>query len=93
MLRRLLFAAVHIPKSAPRYSELVTEFAYDGWEEKPSPDRARVLLGNIEFLSKKAFDTDSMLLADLVSQKGVQGHPLGIILISENSVCKSCGGK
>ena len=93
VLRRLLFAAVHIPKSAPRYSELVTEIAYDGCEEKPSPDRTRVLLENIEFLSNKAFDTDSMLLADLVSQKGIQGYPLGIILISENSVCKSCGGK
>lgn len=93
VLRRLLFAAVHIPKSAPRYSELVTAFAYEACEEKPSPDQTRVLLENLEFLSEKAFDTDSMLLTQLVGQNGVQGHPLGIVLISDNSVCKSCGGK
>ena len=53
VLRRLLFAAVHIPKATPRYSELVTDFAYGACEEKPSPDKIRVLLENLEFLNKK----------------------------------------
>ena len=63
VLRRLLFVAVHIPKSTLKYSELVTDFAYGACEEKPGPESVRVLLENIEFLSKKAFDTDSQLLA------------------------------
>ena len=93
VLRRLLFAAVHIPKCTPRYSELVTEFAYSTCEERPSPEKIRVLLENLEFLSKRAFDTDSELLTELVGRKGGQEHPLGIVLISDNSHCKSCGGK
>lgn len=92
VLRRLLFAAVHIPKSTPRYSELVTDFAYGACEEKPVPESVRVLLENIEFLSKKAFDTDSQLLEEIIDQKGVQGHPIGIVLIPENKICMSCGG-
>ena len=52
-----------------------------------------MLLENLEFFSKKAFDTDNQLLAELVERKDAQGHPLGIVLISENSLCKSCGGK
>ena len=93
VLRRLLFAAVHIPKCTPRYSELVTEFAYSTCEEKPSPEKTRVLLENLEFLSKRAFDTDSELLAELVGRKGGQKHPIGVDLISDNSHCKSCRGK
>ena len=59
VLRRLLFAAVHIPKSTPRYSEVVTDLVYGACEEKPGPESVRVLLESIEFLSTKAFDTDS----------------------------------
>ncbi len=93
VLRRLLFAAVQIPKSSPKYAEIVREFAFGAYEQKPSPEKIRVLLENLEFLSGKAFDTDKQLLADLVMQKGCQGHPLGVVLVPTNSICKACGGR
>lgn len=41
---------------------------------------------------RKAFETDKILLKDLLSLQHVRGHPLGITLIPDNDVCKSCGG-
>jgi len=92
VLRRLLFAAVQILKSTPRYSDIVNDFAFGTSEQKPSPEKTRLLLENLEYLSEKAFHTDKQLLADLVVQEGIQGHPLGIVLIPMNCICKLCGG-
>ena len=74
VLRRLLFAGVHISKSTPGYSTIVNNFAFQA-SEKPNPDDTRVLLENLEFLIEKAFDTDKELLAELYMQKGFQGTP------------------
>jgi len=45
VLRRLLFAAVQILKSTPRYSDIVNDFAFGTSEQKPSPEKARIAAG------------------------------------------------
>ena len=94
VLRKLLFASVYIPKATPQYLEEVVAFAFNGRIEKPNCDQIRVLLENIQELDEKAFSTNRELTSDLRSHPSVQsGVPLGVILISENDTCKSCGGK
>ena len=93
VLRRLLFAAVQIPKSAPHYSRIVTDFAFGNSKEKPSSEKTGVLLENLEFLNEKAFGTDKELFSDFFDYKDDRGQRVGIVLISSNSTCKFCGGK
>lgn len=93
VLRRLLFAAVQIPKSTPHYSEIVNDFAFGNSKHKPSPEKTKVLLENLEFLNEKAFGTDKELFSEFFDHKDNQGQRLGIVLISNNTICKSCGGK
>ena len=38
VLRRHLFAGVHISKSTPGYSTIVNDFAFQANEKKPNPD-------------------------------------------------------
>lgn len=96
VLRKLLFASVYIPKNTPQYLEEIVAFAFNGRVEKPDCDKIRVLLENIQELDETAFRTDTELTSDLDlgSHPSVQsGVPLGVILISTNNTCKSCGGK
>ena len=65
IFRRLLFAAIQLPKSTPGYSRIVTDFAFEKCEKKPKPEDALLLLENVEFLSQQAFLTDKELLEDL----------------------------
>ena len=51
-----------------------------------------MLLDNLEILDDKAFRTGKELLRELCSTEGYHGQPLGIVLISSNSTCRSCGG-
>ena len=91
VLRRLLFAAIHVSKECPKYWDIVTEFAYGS--AGCNKDDVRVLLDNLEFLEDKAFPTDKELLKELCSTEGYDGQLLGIVLISSNCTCRSCGGK
>lgn len=92
VLRRALFAAAHVPNSTPKYSEIVCEFAFQSSKDKLNPEKLRVLLENLAFINAKVFDTDRVLLEDLLKLEHRRGHPLGIILIPANSICKDCGG-
>ena len=93
VLRRLLFAAVQVPKSTPRYPEIVNDFAFGTLKSKPTPEKTRVLLENLQFLNEKAFDTDKLLFGDLLKGTSIKGHPVGVVLISSNGICKLCEGK
>ena len=52
--------------------------------------RRQVLLENLEFLNEKAFGTDKELFSELFDHKDNQGQRLGIVLIANNTICKSC---
>jgi hypothetical protein len=92
VIRRLSFAAANLPKDTPRYWELVTKFGFKSLSVSPSSDKVKVLLENVKYLDKEAFDGDSFLLRELLQDDGFSGHPLGIVLISTNSTCTACGG-
>ena len=92
VFRRLLFAAIQLPKSTPGYSRIVTDFAFEKCEKKPKPDDTLLLLENLEFLSKQAFRTDKELVEELCCHEGFRDHPLGVVLVPTNSTCKSCKG-
>lgn len=49
ILRRVLFAAAHVPNSTPKYSEVVHEFAFASCKKKPKPEKLRVLMENLTF--------------------------------------------
>lgn len=54
ILRRVLFAAAHIPNSIPRYPEIVCEFAFQSAKQhRPEPEKVRVLLENLAFMNEK----------------------------------------
>ena len=93
VIRRLSFAAVNLHKDTPMYWELVTRFGFMSSSPFPSIEKVKVLLENVEYLDKDAFDSDCHLLRELHNLEGFQGHQLGIVLISANNVCKVCGGK
>ena len=38
VLRRLLFAGVHVSKSTPGYSTIINNFAFQVRKKKPNPD-------------------------------------------------------
>ena len=91
VLRRLLFAAVNVPKSTPGYAKIILDFAF-GTLKRPNPVNTLLLMlmENLEFLSKHAFDTDKELLAELCVHDGFREHPLGVVLVPRNDTCKSC---
>ena len=93
VLRRLCFAASTLPKDIPRYWELVTEFGFHSAAETPSVKDIQVLIENICFMEGSALTPDSCLKKELFDHNGFEGHPLGIILISLNEICKMCSGK
>ena len=93
ILRRLLFASVHIPKEMPHYWEEVTAFAFGSADKAPKPTEVKVLMENIELLDQKAFNTDAELYSDLRMHAGFRNSPLGVVLISSNETCLECGGK
>lgn len=82
VLRRLLFAAAHIPSSLPMYPQTICEFAFQFSKHKPQPHQVRVLLENLALLNEKAFDTDKVLFRDLLQLDYMRNCQPGIVLIS-----------
>lgn len=93
ILRRLLFAIANIPEDIPERWEVISQFSFEHSKDKPSVVDVKLLAENIQFLDAQAFSTDSSLMLELIAAEGVKkGSPMGIILISSNSICKECGG-
>lgn len=89
ILRKIIFAIVHLPKDTPNYWELVLQFAM----KKPpsiSIDKFKVLVENLQELDATAFATDKVLLQELMEKQSVKGKPLGLLLISSNQKCLIC---
>ena len=97
ILRRLVFAAVYLPRDLPYYWSIVTEFA--GIESEGtkvlSPESVRVAVENLEVLNPAAFVTEQELLKRIHSLSSPKpgSFPLGIILMSSRKQCSLCDGK
>ena len=93
VLRRLLFAIANVPEETPERWEVICQFSFEQTKDKPSVEDVKLLAENIQFLDAQAFTMDSSLMTELLAAKGgKKGSPLGIVLISSNSICKECGG-
>ena len=91
VLRRLLFAIVHLPEDLPNYWRVVLEFATKGQEREPAmtSDQAQMLVQNMQELDAMAFATDRMLLQDLMQLQVSKCKPLGLIIIINLVISKS----
>ena len=93
VLRRLLFAIASVPEGTPNRWEVICQFSFENLKDKATVEDVKLLAENIEFLDAQAFVTDSTLAKELISAEGLKkGSPMGIVMISSNSVCKECGG-
>ena len=93
VVRRVLLAAQQIPKETPSYWDLVTNFGFKHSTEKPNTEAVRVLVENTQLLDSEALKVDVELIKELIEQKGFDGKPLGVVLISDNTTCKLCEGR
>lgn len=93
VIKRVFLAAKQIPKETPSYWDLVARFGFKHATEKPTAEKVRVLVENTQFLDSEALTSDDELLKELIKCDGFDGKPLGIVLVSNNTVCKLCEGK
>lgn len=91
VLRRLTFAAANLNKDIPNYWNIVTEFGFKKSSETGCRDKVKLLLENIQFLDESAIDSDHILLKELHEHEGINGHSLGVVLISARENCGMCG--
>ena len=93
VLRRLMFAANSVSSDTPRYWELVTKFGFRSSTTTGCMKKVKIYIENAIYLDKESLNDDNILMKELIEQEGFQGHLLGVVLISDNNVCKLCGGK
>jgi hypothetical protein len=93
VLRRIIFATVHLPKSYSNYWPAITRFANLG-NHDIGIDTVKIAVENLQMINKTAFTRDSTLCKELQSMYMCESdsHPLGVILVSEKTVCDSCQG-
>ena len=93
VLRRMLFATANLPQDLPGYWEVIAKFACDGSSTSIDAATVKLLMENLQVLNDQAFSTDLKLTKELLnadSKSSVQ--PLGIVLLSDKSSCRLCGG-
>ena len=92
VLRKLIFAAVFLPPDIPNLWTIALEFATAGTISQKciTPDVVKALMENIQTFNATAFDSDEKLFREIVTLD-IPGKPLGVPLISNNTVCLLCG--
>lgn len=102
LIRRLCFAAKHLPEEIPRYWEQVVSFAdsacsshfSDSLTEKAFTAKdARLCVENLMELDAGVFQNDTTLFKEMCQRSTRANNPLGCVLISQNNTCKVCGGR
>ena len=98
-IRRLGFAAIHLPQELPRFWEQVTSFANDAFcsgsstTERVTTKDAQLWVENLMEMDSELFRTDASLFEELCTWSTKDNNPLGCVLISKNCHCKVCGDK
>jgi len=95
ILRRVIFAAVHLPKELPEYWETFSAFLFQGKDKEIELDQLRIAVENLKLLNENAFSTDKELMREIHDLRAMPeaSAPLGVVLISSHTTCKLCGGK
>lgn len=85
------------PKNFQDTGLFISKFASQGTDKEKTiqPESVRIAIDNIKLLNDKAFATDEQLIREIHAfSSGTDVlPPLGIVLISQNSVCKLCNNK
>ena len=87
-----MFAVMFLPSKLPNFWNIALEFATSGkfsQEMCVSEDQARALMENLRELNSSAFDSDKVLFYNIVDFE-VPGKPLGVPLLSANTICLFC---
>ena len=93
MLRKILFATVNLPNDLPDYWKIVSHFIANGADDNlATSTNLQALVENLQHLDKDVFLSDKDLMELLVKERGRDGKPIGIALISSHKSCQSCGG-
>ena len=96
VVRRLTFAASFYPPSLLNYWQTVHKFCIATKEDRSDlrVQDVQVLVENMTFLDKQAFNSDQLLMSEIlqVSRQG-SDVPLGIVLISPKETCHQCGSR
>ena len=95
VLRRLLLAVASLNPELPAFWEVVIVFATEGKVSRCSltPEEMKAITENIQVLHASAFQPDCKLQQELISLHLPGKKPLGVVLISPESVCVICGGQ
>lgn len=94
VLRRILFAVEYLPTECPGYWEVIATFAsLESASNVLSSEDVKVFVDNLQLLNERAFATDASLRKELHDMSHGEAVPLGVVLVSKNSVCQECGGK
>ena len=67
-----------------------TYFATEGSSYFLDPATAKLLMGNVQILNSRAFVQYRELEHEIIAMKDSTHQPVGVILISPNSVCLQC---
>lgn len=95
-IRRLSFAAKHLPEELPRFWEQVAGFANLGsqsLEQQITTKDAQLCVENLLELDSGFFENDIALFREMCKWSTGANNPLGCVLISKNCTCKVCGDK
>ena len=91
VLRKLMFAATHLPPELPNIWGIAVEFATAGKVNAIDAMTAKSIIDNVEAFDKCALKTDDCLLKELVEWVPTSAtKPLGIDLISKKKECVHC---
>ena len=71
VLRRMLFAASYLPQDVPHYWEIVASLSCVNSSISLSADRVKLLMENLQLLSRQAFATDAELTAELLKTQSM----------------------
>ena len=93
VLRKLLFAATHLPPDMPNLWGIAVEFATAGKVKRNDIDAkiAKSLIDNVEEFDEAALKKDDEILKELAKWTSPSlKKPLGIVLISKKKACSLC---
>lgn len=91
VVKRLILASTLLPTEIPKFWNVVSSFATKSVESNLTPEKAKTFIENLHYVEPSAFCLDHHLVKELQSTIVEGNQMLGIILLSPNATCISCG--
>ena len=92
ILRRIIIAAVYLPRGLPHYWSVVAQFA--GGNQSIQPESVRVAVENLPIINEGVFVSEEQLTKEIQALSPSPSlhlaTPLGLILISNCTTCQVC---